>query len=70
MVLAKPTNEAGEQWFLVRRPFDWGGAHYERGDRIVMPQNHPRLNGMMAGRYIVPIDTPPDGGKGKSENAS
>ncbi len=39
--------------FRVKKPFDWDGSSYKPGDVIDIPENHPRLGGMLQGRHIL-----------------
>lgn len=39
--------------FRARRPFSWNGESYSQGDVVEIPEGHPRIEGMLMGRYIA-----------------
>ncbi len=45
--------------FLVRKEFLWEGKVYTPGDGLELPERHPRLAGMLQGRFLM-YDTTPD----------
>ena len=39
--------------FIARKEFRWDGRLYEKGDDIEIPEGHPRIGGMIQGRFIT-----------------
>ena len=39
--------------FRVRREFTWDGKTYRPGEVIDIPEGHPRLTGLIQGRWII-----------------
>ena len=40
-------------FFRVKKEFKWDGREYQKGNIVTIPENHPRIEGLMLGGFIM-----------------